>query len=93
MIVKELSIEELSEKELQKADVEARRAENLIKHKEEIMNRPKKHWMKNTLQKKELKQKSKDDLKDIKSKFEKQFATGKIFKKKRDLKFEQKQTK
>jgi hypothetical protein len=44
----------------------------MIKYKEEIMNRPKNHWMKNTKEKKDIKKKSKEDLKNIKSRFEDQ---------------------
>lgn len=40
---------------MKQALIEAKRAENLIKYKDEIMNRPKKHWQKNTEQKKENK--------------------------------------
>lgn len=47
---------------MERAMMEAKRAENLIKYKDEIMNRPKKHWMKNTKEKQEVKQKSKDEL-------------------------------
>ena len=34
--------EEIAEKELRKAEIEAKKAENLIKYQEEIFNRPKK---------------------------------------------------
>jgi len=42
--VKEVLADERTDKELERADREARRAENLIKYKEEIQNRPKKQW-------------------------------------------------
>jgi uncharacterized membrane protein len=62
-MIKELLIEEAGDKELQKAMMEARRAENMIKYREEIENRPKRVWLKNEKQKKDIKYKSKEELK------------------------------
>jgi hypothetical protein len=50
-MVKDLLIEEAGDKELQHGFMEARRAENLIKYKDEIQNRPKNVWLKNEKQK------------------------------------------
>jgi hypothetical protein len=50
--------------------MEARRAENLIKYKDEIANRPKAVWLKTDKQKKELKSKSKEELGDIRKRFD-----------------------
>ena len=50
-MVKDLLIEEAGDKELQQGLMEARRAENLIKYREEIQNRPKNVWLKNEKQK------------------------------------------
>jgi hypothetical protein len=50
-MVKDLLIEEAGDKELQQGFMEARRAENLIKYKDEIQNRPKNVWLKNEKQK------------------------------------------
>jgi uncharacterized membrane protein len=51
MPLKELQLEESSDKELQKAMMEAKRAENMIKYREEIQNRPKNMWLKSEKQK------------------------------------------
>jgi ATP-dependent RNA helicase DDX27 len=50
-MVKDLLIEEAGDKELQQGLMEARRAENLIKYRDEIQNRPKNVWLKNEKQK------------------------------------------
>jgi ATP-dependent RNA helicase DDX27 len=71
-IAKEIETEQQAEVEMGRAMMEAKRAENLIKYKDDIMNRPKKHWMVNQQQKKELKEKSKDDLKNVKARFDEQ---------------------
>ena len=68
--MKEILIEEANDKEVTKGIMEAQRAENLIKHREEIMNRPKKQWTKSDKQKKDIKEKSKKELGDIKQKFD-----------------------
>lgn len=68
--MKELQIEEAGDKELQRAVMEAKRAENMIKYKDEINNRPKAVWLKNEKQKKDIKEKSKQDLKNISKKFD-----------------------
>lgn len=44
-LVKELQLDEEGDVELQKGIMEARRAENLIKYKEEIQNRPRSLWL------------------------------------------------
>ena len=80
--VKEVDVEEVGDKELRKADMEARRGENMIKHRDEIMNRPKKHWMKNEKEKKEVKKQSKEELKDIGQRFEDELGKDKVEKKK-----------
>jgi superfamily II DNA/RNA helicase len=46
-LVKDVQIEEAGDSELQKAMMEAKRAENMIKYKEDIANRPKSVWLKN----------------------------------------------
>jgi ATP-dependent RNA helicase DDX27 len=73
-MIKELLIEEAGDKELQKAMMEARRAENMIKFREEIENRPKRVWLKNEKQKKDIKDKSKEELKQIQRKFDEQIS-------------------
>lgn len=89
-VVKALQLEEAGDKELQQGLMEARRAENLIKHKEEIANRPKAVWLKSDKQKKEIKVKSKEELKDIGKRFDENItlahkeATQKSKNKKRD---------
>lgn len=55
-LVKDLLIEEAGDKELQQAVMEARRAENMIKYKDEIENRPKNVWLKSEKQKKDIKE-------------------------------------
>jgi hypothetical protein len=50
-MVKDMLIEEAGDKELQQGLMEARRAENLIKYRDEIQNRPKNVWLKNEKQK------------------------------------------
>ena len=55
---------------MKRADIEAKRAENLIKHKQEIMNKPKKYWNVNSKQKLDIKKKSKEELKSIHNKYE-----------------------
>jgi hypothetical protein len=54
--------------------METRRAENLIKYKEEIANRPKAVWLKNEKQKKDIKERSKEDLKEISKRFDEQLT-------------------
>lgn len=88
--MKEIETEEQSEVEMTKALMEARRAENLIKYKDEIMNRPKRHWMTNTQQKLEIKEKSKDDLVNVKAKFDEELHLQSKIKKKRDQKRDEK---
>lgn len=44
-LVKELQLDEEGDVELQKGIMEARRAENLIKYKDEIHNRPRSLWL------------------------------------------------
>lgn len=46
-VIEELEEDIKSEKQIMKALQEANRAENLIKYKDEIMNRPKKQWIMN----------------------------------------------
>lgn len=57
--LKQIQLEEASDKEIQKAMQDARRAENMIRYREEIANRPKNVWLKTEKQKKDLKDKSK----------------------------------
>ncbi len=52
--------------------MEARRAENLIKYSEEIQNRPKNVWLKSEKQKQDIKERSKEELKDISARFDSQ---------------------
>jgi hypothetical protein len=61
-VVKEIEGEIEGEKEIEKALKEALRAENLLKFKNDIKNRPKKHWIMNAEKKQELKEKSKENL-------------------------------
>lgn len=63
--LKQIQLEEASDKEIQKAMQDARRAENMIRYREEIANRPKNVWLKTERQKKDLKDKSKQELKEI----------------------------
>ena len=78
-IVKEVQVEEANDREMTKALMDTKRAENMIKYKEEIMNRPKKQWLKNDQQKKDIKEKSKSELNEIREKFDsyQQPANGK----------------
>lgn len=46
---------------------EAKRADNMIKYKDEIKSRPKSEWIHNKEQKQEIKKQSKKDLKSIKA--------------------------
>ncbi len=64
-LVKELLIEEAGDVELQKAMMETKRAENMIKYRDEIANRPKNVWLKNEKQKQDIKDRSKEELKTI----------------------------
>ena len=54
--------------------MEAQRAENLIKYKDEISNRPKTVWLKTEKQKQDIKDKSKEDLKNVSKKFDEQIS-------------------
>jgi hypothetical protein len=65
--------------------MEAKRAENLIRYKDDIMNKPKRHWNTNTEQKKDLKKKSKEDIKNVKANFDQQLDISSKTKK-RELK-------
>lgn len=95
--MKDLQIEEAGDQELQKAVMEAKRAENMIKYKDEIANRPKAVWLKNEKQKKDIKDRSKEDLKNISKRFDEQIsrqhkeAQQRSRNKKRDEKAKQKQ--
>lgn len=73
--------------------MEAKRAENLLKYRDEIMNKPKKHWLKNTQQKKDIKEKSKKELSDIKNKFDDYSTQQSKDVRKRDRKQKSKETK
>ena len=73
-LVKDLQIEEAGDQELQKAFMEARKAENMIKFKDEIKNRPKSVWLKNEAQKQDIRDKSKEDLGNISKKFDEQIT-------------------
>ena len=64
-MVKELLIEEAGDKEIQKAFMETKRAENMIKYRDEITNRPRNVWLKNEKQKQDIKDKSKEELTTI----------------------------
>jgi len=57
--IKEIVEEERTEKELRLAEMEATKAENILQHKEEIENRPKKVWYQTTQEKKVAKETSK----------------------------------
>ena len=50
--------------------MEAARAENLVKYKDEIMSRPKAEWHKSFKEKKDLRKESKKDLKTVSQKFD-----------------------
>lgn len=43
--VREIMKEEIVEKEMQKAEMEAKKAENMMEHEQEIFNKPKKEWI------------------------------------------------
>ena len=45
--------------------MEAQKAENLIKNKEDIFNRPKKEWFLSYKQKNEIKRKSKEEVENM----------------------------
>ena len=49
---------------------EAERAENMIKYKKDIMNRPRKQWFQGNKRREALKADSKEDLKNLGNKFE-----------------------
>ena len=61
-----------TDRELAKAMMEQKRAENLIKYKDEIMNRPKRHWIMNGKEKLEVKEKAKNDIQNVNARFEDQ---------------------
>ncbi len=46
----------------------------MIKYREEIANRPKNVWLKSEKQKKELKDRSKEELKEIQARFDQQIS-------------------
>jgi len=58
------------DRELLNAYKEAQRAENMIKHRSEIMSRPRAEWHTNRREKLELKRESYKDLANIKEKFD-----------------------
>ncbi|CDW79227.1 rna helicase [Stylonychia lemnae] len=92
-IVKEISVEEKADREMEEALMQAKRAENMIKYKDEIMNRPKKHWQKSNDQKKDNKEKSKKELDSIKNKFEQYQTQQSKEVRKRDQKMKSKEKK
>jgi ATP-dependent RNA helicase DDX27 len=49
--------EERMQKEMEQAEMELKRAQNLIEHKDEIMSRPKKTWFQTTAEKQHMKEK------------------------------------
>jgi ATP-dependent RNA helicase DDX27 len=71
---------------MEQAERDARRAENLIKYKDDIMSRPKKHWIMNSKDKQDLKKKSKDDIKNINKRFDEQISKQHKNERKRDKK-------
>ena len=69
-VLHEIEIELQQDRELLNAYKEAQRAENLIKHREEIRSRPRAEWHSNKKDKLQLKRDSFKDLQNIKQKFE-----------------------
>ncbi|CAD8116336.1 unnamed protein product [Paramecium sonneborni] len=59
--IKKIIKEEVFEKEIQKTEILAQRAQNLIQHRTEIMRKPKKEWVQSNEQKKLRNQIQKDD--------------------------------
>jgi len=50
--------------------MESQKAENMIKYKDEIMNRPKRHWIMNNKEKLNVKEKAKGDIKNVNARFD-----------------------
>lgn len=93
-VIHEIQTELIQDRELLNAYRDAQRAENIIKHKKEIMSRPRAEWHNNRKEKLELKRESFKDLKTISEKFEgslsKMSEEQKDKKKKRETKYEAK---
>ena len=63
-------MDHMQDKEIERAYMEAQRAENMVKYKDEIMSRPKAEWHKSFKEKKDLRKESKKDLKSVGQKFD-----------------------
>jgi len=69
-IVNDIQCELENDREMKEAMREMKRSENMIKYKDEIKSRPKKEWFQGSERRKEAVKEGKEELKNIKSKFE-----------------------
>lgn len=90
-VVKTAQCELDQAKEMKEAMRDIERSNNMIKYKEEIMSRPKKEWFVGNKRRSEVAKESKQDLKNIKTKFEDQLTNQERNKHKRDKKRTSKQ--
>lgn len=79
-LMREIQLEQMQDKEIERAFKEASRAENMVKFRDEIMSRPKTEWHKSYKEKKDLQKESKKDLKNVGEKFGDSLATSKASK-------------
>lgn len=71
---------------MREAMVELRRSENMIKHQDEIMNRPKKEWIMGKDKRARINKRAREELSTIKDRFEGQFTNKSSNMRKREKK-------
>ena len=81
--IEEVLREEKEEKEIQNAEVQIARGQNLIKHKDEIKSRPRRTWFETQRDKEEREKASKAQLNGLELPKEKKGSGGKLSNKKR----------